>query len=304
MSIYRKIQNAKNNPDTIRTGCYWYPEEDQKLLENVLADKPLAQIALELKRTCGGVELRIRTLAYNEYVRLSSESGGSILVENIAKKYKIDYDDFSMFVRDKDKYRLIKEKEIEEKELLKKQAKDLKEKELQKIREEKEEKKLKEKELKIAQEEEKRKEKQALEDEKKKIKEEEKRKEKEAKEIREEEKKREKEILDEIKDEEHNYIYCIREREFLRSGDDIFKVGKTTVHPFKRMKQYPNGSSIVLILKVFNCHIAEQELLKYLDKKFETAIVNNQRIGREYYKASEENIIQAIFDCLIGTNSS
>jgi flagellar biosynthesis GTPase FlhF len=291
MSIYRKIQNAKTNPDTVRTGCYWYTEEDEKLLASVLEEKPLAQIALDLKRTCGGIELRLRTLAYNEYVK----NKDTTTIIQTANKYKIDYDDFSMFVKDKEKYRLIKQKENEERELLKKQNKEIREEDLRKNRENKELAKKKEKELKLAKDEELR---IAREEEKRKARE----IEKEIKEAREEEKRKEKEIAEEIKDEEHNYIYCIREREFLRAGDNIFKVGKTTVHPFKRMKQYPNGSCIALILKVSNCHLAEQELLKYLDKKFETAMYNNQRIGREYYKATEEDIIQAIFSCLITTN--
>jgi hypothetical protein len=300
MSIYRKIQQAKTNPDTARTGSYWSQEEDDKLIESVLSDTPLAKIALDHQRTTGGIELRIRSLAYNEYESLScvDDSKNESIVK-IAEKFRINVDDFGMFVRDKERYKITKNKEKEIKNEEKRKAKELKDEEERLVKEAREEEKRKVKE---AREEEKRKVKEAREMEEIRktlqkqevirLKEENDKKLKEAK----EEQKKIKEDEDKM---EHNYIYCLREREFIRSGENIFKVGKTTVHPFQRVKQYPNGSQIVLILKVSNCHIAEQELLKFMDKKFKPAIIDGQRVGREYYEGLENEMIQSIFECLV-----
>lgn len=297
MSIYRKIQNAKQNPDTVRTGSYWSAEEDQKLADSVLADVPLAKIALDHQRTCGGIELRIRSIAYNEYEKNPDKS--LELVISIANKYRINTDDFSMFVRDKERYKQAKAQEQKEKDEEKRKLRLIREEEEKKLREEKDEEKRK---IREAREEEKRKIREAREQEeqkKKDIKEEAEKKRLEIKEEEQKKKEEEKKLKEELDNAEYSYIYCLREREFVRTGENIYKCGKTTTHPFKRIKQYPNGSEICLILKVNNCHVAEQEMLKYLDGKFKQALVNGQRIGREYYEGLEEEIIQAIFECLI-----
>ena len=48
----------------------------------------------------------------------------------------------------------------------------------------------------------------------------------------------------------------------------IFFKCKTCQYPFNRIKQYPKNSEIVLILKVNNCHMFENILLKELKNKF------------------------------------
>jgi hypothetical protein len=292
MSIYRKIQNQNQNPDTLRAGTYWSPEEDKRLLESVLADLPLAQIALDHKRTCGGIELRIRSLAYEEYVNTTVRS--EELIRHLAHKYKINYEDFSMYVKDKEKYRYLQEIKNIEKEKIKQEKK----KQIELVREQKKQLELEKREQKEQLELEKREQKEQLELEKKIQKEQLELEKKIQKERLEHEQELIRKLKEEEKEIEYHYIYCLREREFLRSGENIYKVGKTTVHPFKRIKQYPIGSELVLILKVDNCHQAEIELLKFLDKIYNSAYVNGQKIGREYYECNEEEIVKSIFECL------
>ena len=145
MSLYHKIQKLKDNPDTARSGSYWSPEEDAKLMQNVIDDKPLAEIALDHKRSTGGVEIRLRTLAYNDY----KNSLGLLSVEDVAKKYRIFYNELAVFVKDRERYMETKNKEKEESEKKKEEIRIIKEKEKlqekekreaekQKIKEEKE----------------------------------------------------------------------------------------------------------------------------------------------------------------------
>ena len=68
--------------------------------------------------------------------------------------------------------------------------------------------------------------------------------------------------------------------------------------PHKRVNQYPNGSELILVLKVKDCHSAESSLIKYLDSRFEKAFYDGKQIGREYYNVSEEDIIKSIFKCI------
>lgn len=87
-----------------------------------------------------------------------------------------------------------------------------------------------------------------------------------------------------------HYIYLLREREFLNSGQPIYKIGKTTQQPDKRLRAYPKQSEILLVIKVSDCHSTETTLIAECDKKYK----NRKDIGREYYEAPEYEIMQTV----------
>ena len=94
-----------------------------------------------------------------------------------------------------------------------------------------------------------------------------------------------------------HYIYIIRCRESCRLNENIYKIGKTCQYPFNRIKQYPKNSEIVLILKVDNCHVFENILLKELKKKFKYI----KEYGNEYFEDNSEcndiiNIVLNIYN--------
>lgn len=99
-------------------------------------------------------------------------------------------------------------------------------------------------------------------------------------------------LSEEGKDIEDHYIYCIIEREFVKSKENIFKVGKST-QIFKRIKQYPNDSKVILIAKVKDCHKAEKELLSFLDSDQKTKRMD--KIGREYYECDIQNLTRLFY---------
>jgi hypothetical protein len=97
-----------------------------------------------------------------------------------------------------------------------------------------------------------------------------------------------------------NYIYCLIEREFLKSDEPIYKVGKST-NLFRRFHNYPKGSKIVFFSEVNDCHLAEKELLKVLNSH--EKIVKASDIGKEYYKSKLTDILQVLVNTVLLYNN-
>lgn len=76
------------------------------------------------------------------------------------------------------------------------------------------------------------------------------------------------------------YIYLLREREFIKTNESIYKIGKTKQNLEKRFQGYPKGSEVTLTIKVNNCDLCETQIKRVFDDKFK----NRRDIGREYYE--------------------
>ena len=57
--------------------------------------------------------------------------------------------------------------------------------------------------------------------------------------------------------QDSHHLYCLIEREFIQSGEKIYKVGKS-VHLSQRMSSYPKGSYVISAFKVNDCHTLEK----------------------------------------------
>ena len=88
-----------------------------------------------------------------------------------------------------------------------------------------------------------------------------------------------------------SHIYLIREREFIRLNEPVYKLGKTTQDGLKRSAQYPKGSSIEIHLRTNNCHAAETELLKY----FRSSFIARTDFGAEYFEGDVQMMLVEIF---------
>lgn len=75
------------------------------------------------------------------------------------------------------------------------------------------------------------------------------------------------------------YVYLLREREFLRLNEHTYKIGKTTQIPDSRLSGYPKGSEVYLFEEVSDCYHAEKIIIERFDKKFK----RQSKYGREYY---------------------
>jgi hypothetical protein len=92
-------------------------------------------------------------------------------------------------------------------------------------------------------------------------------------------------------DKDNGYIYMLQEREFVKSNDHVYKVGKTAATDAKdRLKQYPTKSLILYIEMVKDCHSAEKVLLKEMQKKFK----HRKDIGSEYFEGDPYLILGCI----------
>ena len=91
------------------------------------------------------------------------------------------------------------------------------------------------------------------------------------------------------------YIYLIREREFVNSDKQIYKIGRT-ISIKNRMNQYPKDSQIILILPVDDSVWYEKQLIKIFEERFDRAVLNNGKtlIGNEYFIGDLDEMVYII----------
>ena len=88
-----------------------------------------------------------------------------------------------------------------------------------------------------------------------------------------------------------NYFYILKEREFVRSGEQTWKIGKTGQNPpCKRFDGYPKGSEIMLLLKVPNKDIFERKVIEVFKNKYHRMV----EYGNEYYRGDIDDMIKDV----------
>jgi hypothetical protein len=87
------------------------------------------------------------------------------------------------------------------------------------------------------------------------------------------------------------YVYLIQEREFIKTSENIFKVGKSKQENNKRINQYPKQSKLILQILCDNCDILEKELIISFKNKYN----HRKDIGNEYFEGEHEDMIKNIF---------
>lgn len=92
-----------------------------------------------------------------------------------------------------------------------------------------------------------------------------------------------------------HYIYIIHVREFIRTKESIYKIGKTTQKNFNRFLQYPKGSKLLFYMNCIDCHKLEYEIKKLFKKNYKL----KSEYGNEYFEGNYLNMIIDIVN-LIG----
>lgn len=87
------------------------------------------------------------------------------------------------------------------------------------------------------------------------------------------------------------YIYLLQEREFIKSNEPIFKVGKTKQENLKRIQNYPNGTKLICQFSCENCDILERKIIENFKNKYEL----QKDIGNEYFKGDSTEMMKDIF---------
>ena len=87
------------------------------------------------------------------------------------------------------------------------------------------------------------------------------------------------------------YVYLLQEVEFIKSGEPIYKIGKTRQENTKRISGYPKGSVLLLQIKCKGCDIIEKEIKTLFIKKYE----QYKTRGIEYFRGNAEEMRDDIY---------
>ena len=85
------------------------------------------------------------------------------------------------------------------------------------------------------------------------------------------------------------YIYAIQVREFLKTQENVIKIGRT-VDIVQRFCQYPKGSRLLYTCWVSDCTASENVLVKSMCSTF----VHRKDLGKEYFEGSITSMIKHI----------
>ena len=88
-----------------------------------------------------------------------------------------------------------------------------------------------------------------------------------------------KNTISDIEEKHEEYIYIIKEREFVISKENVYKLGMSK-NVKNRMSDYPKGSQIKDITAVINAKKSEEDLLDIFKKMF----LQRTDIGKEYFQ--------------------
>ncbi len=87
-------------------------------------------------------------------------------------------------------------------------------------------------------------------------------------------------------------FYIIQEREFKKSGKEIYKIGKTSQEGIKRFSQHPKDSILILQMEVEN----SQEFVNKVKKIFNEKYHRRKDIGNNYYEGNKDEMVKDYFD--------
>ena len=88
-----------------------------------------------------------------------------------------------------------------------------------------------------------------------------------------------------------NYIYLLHEREFIRTSENIYKVGMTCQSNLNRFSNYPKGSILLFQMKCNDCRFVESIVLQVFNYRFYKCSF----YGNEYFQGNKKDMIHIIF---------
>lgn len=87
------------------------------------------------------------------------------------------------------------------------------------------------------------------------------------------------------------YIYLLQEREFIKTNEPIYKIGKSKQENLKRICNYPNGTRLIFQVICTGCDNIEKQLINIFKDKYEI----QRDIGNEYFKGDYTLMIYDIY---------
>jgi len=86
------------------------------------------------------------------------------------------------------------------------------------------------------------------------------------------------------------YIYLLQEREFIKTNENVYKIGKTKQANLSRVSDYPKGSILLYQRICDNCDLYELQILKLFRKVYK----QRTDIGSEYFEGEYLDMINNI----------
>ena len=94
------------------------------------------------------------------------------------------------------------------------------------------------------------------------------------------------------------YIYLVQPREFIKTKENIYKIGKTKQENLKRICSYDNGTTLICQFKCDGCDKLERELIKLFKEKYEL----RKDIGNEYFEGNCDDMRDDILNYIKNGN--
>ena len=98
------------------------------------------------------------------------------------------------------------------------------------------------------------------------------------------------------------YVYIIRECDFVRLNEDIYKIGRTSkTNPEDRFQKYRKGTEIVAFFKVNNSIECENKMIKCFSNHIN--IKKMSEYGKEYFQGNRNELLSEILKIVINYNT-
>jgi predicted nuclease with TOPRIM domain len=98
------------------------------------------------------------------------------------------------------------------------------------------------------------------------------------------------------------YVYIIRECDFVRLNEDIYKIGRTSkTNPEDRFQKYRKGTEIVAFFKVNNSIECKNKMIKCFSNHIN--IKKMSEYGKEYFQGNRNELLSEILKIVINYNT-
>ena len=88
---------------------------------------------------------------------------------------------------------------------------------------------------------------------------------------------------------DYHFIYLLKEKQDIDNKLNIYKIGKSTQENTRRVKSYPSGSYLYLLIRCDDCHSMETKLINKFKNYFDLVR------GREYFKGDIHIMMDIIY---------
>ena len=98
------------------------------------------------------------------------------------------------------------------------------------------------------------------------------------------------------------YVYILRECDFVRLNEDIYKIGRTAkTNPEDRFQKYRKGTEIVAFFKVNNSIECENKMIKCFSNHIN--IKKRSEYGKEYFQGNRNELLNEILQIVKNYNN-